>query len=484
MLQNELGLLPRLPSILFKCAVHPDGTPCNTSTAARAQVLGALASVMTVWLVTGILLFEAVQRIINPEPVDGKSECGGLQLPAAPGCMAASTVHWCWAGCCSQAALCGLATKCLWRMAAQLSCATPVMSKAFCVPPPCWPVMFIVAMAGVGCNILMMVRRAGQGRAAATLACRRFCRACQVAWRLCTFEGTANMKLKCPCAFVPPCRLSWATTMATAAPPAHTDMRTSRATRTRTRTASLPALNFVEWDWPTCVASHMLLLGKLLEAALTDRMLSCHWFAGDGSHAHAHGKAAKQGTAVQAAANGAAAAAAVALPAAAVDLEAGEGEAAEHAHGGSCCGHAHRHANGAAEPQGHAHEHDHSSHSRHSSDEEEGEHHHAGDASGRTPILGGAGHKHGSSCEGHDHSGHGHSGHNPSGSSGTLAAGHSHGHGHDHANLNVRGEQWLPHQGCLPGCGTQAASWQECSHACHPLGSSGCYLWAQACWQA
>ena len=200
MLQNELGLLPRLPSILFKCAVHPDGTPCNTSTAARAQVLGALASVMTVWLVTGILLFEAVQRIINPEPVDGKSECGGLQLPAAPGCMAASTVHWCWAGCCSQAALCGLATKCLWRMAAQLSCATPVMSKAFCVPPPCWPVMFIVAMAGVGCNILMMVRRAGQGRAAATLACRRFCRACQVAWRLCTFEGTANMKLKCPCA--------------------------------------------------------------------------------------------------------------------------------------------------------------------------------------------------------------------------------------------------------------------------------------------
>lgn len=31
------------------------------------QVLGALASVMTVWLVTGILLFEAVQRIITPE---------------------------------------------------------------------------------------------------------------------------------------------------------------------------------------------------------------------------------------------------------------------------------------------------------------------------------------------------------------------------------------------------------------------------------
>ena len=41
-----------------------------------AQVLGALASVMTVWLVTGILLFEAVQRIIHPEYVDGKSEWG------------------------------------------------------------------------------------------------------------------------------------------------------------------------------------------------------------------------------------------------------------------------------------------------------------------------------------------------------------------------------------------------------------------------
>lgn len=42
----------------------------------RVEVLGALASVMTVWLVTGILLFEAVQRIINPEHVDGKSEWG------------------------------------------------------------------------------------------------------------------------------------------------------------------------------------------------------------------------------------------------------------------------------------------------------------------------------------------------------------------------------------------------------------------------
>lgn len=39
----------------------------------RVEVLGALASILSVWLVTGILVFEAVQRIFNPEPVDGKS---------------------------------------------------------------------------------------------------------------------------------------------------------------------------------------------------------------------------------------------------------------------------------------------------------------------------------------------------------------------------------------------------------------------------
>jgi zinc transporter 2 len=38
----------------------------------RIEVLGALASVLTVWLVTGILLWEAIARIRNPEPVDGK----------------------------------------------------------------------------------------------------------------------------------------------------------------------------------------------------------------------------------------------------------------------------------------------------------------------------------------------------------------------------------------------------------------------------
>ena len=35
-------------------------------------MLGALASVLSTWLVTGILLYEAVNRVISPSPVNGK----------------------------------------------------------------------------------------------------------------------------------------------------------------------------------------------------------------------------------------------------------------------------------------------------------------------------------------------------------------------------------------------------------------------------
>ena len=38
------------------------------------EVLGALASVLTIWLVTGILVYEAVNRVIHPVPVNGKRE--------------------------------------------------------------------------------------------------------------------------------------------------------------------------------------------------------------------------------------------------------------------------------------------------------------------------------------------------------------------------------------------------------------------------
>ena len=37
------------------------------------EVLGALASVLSIWLVTGVLVYEAVNRILNPVPVNDKS---------------------------------------------------------------------------------------------------------------------------------------------------------------------------------------------------------------------------------------------------------------------------------------------------------------------------------------------------------------------------------------------------------------------------
>lgn len=42
----------------------------------RAEILGALVSVLAIWAVTGALVFEAVQRTINPVRVDGKREQG------------------------------------------------------------------------------------------------------------------------------------------------------------------------------------------------------------------------------------------------------------------------------------------------------------------------------------------------------------------------------------------------------------------------
>ena len=64
---------------------HPPPTCCARCAHSyhRIEVLGALASVLTVWLVTGVLVFEAVNRIINPEPVNGKSERGGEERGGA-----------------------------------------------------------------------------------------------------------------------------------------------------------------------------------------------------------------------------------------------------------------------------------------------------------------------------------------------------------------------------------------------------------------
>ena len=40
----------------------------------RVEVLGALASMATVWLVTGVLVWEAAERVRSPQPVNGKGE--------------------------------------------------------------------------------------------------------------------------------------------------------------------------------------------------------------------------------------------------------------------------------------------------------------------------------------------------------------------------------------------------------------------------
>lgn len=53
---------------------------------ADRQVLGALASVLSIWLVTGILVYEAVDRVRHPVRVDGKSEfpCATTTAPPLP----------------------------------------------------------------------------------------------------------------------------------------------------------------------------------------------------------------------------------------------------------------------------------------------------------------------------------------------------------------------------------------------------------------
>ena len=49
----------------------------------RVEVLGALASVLSTWLVTGILVVEAVNRILNPVEVNGKGGAWWGPLGAA-----------------------------------------------------------------------------------------------------------------------------------------------------------------------------------------------------------------------------------------------------------------------------------------------------------------------------------------------------------------------------------------------------------------
>lgn len=63
----------------------------------RAEILGALISVIMIWLLTGILVYEAVQRIREPEEVDGKImfivACCGLGVNLAMGLILYQSGH-------------------------------------------------------------------------------------------------------------------------------------------------------------------------------------------------------------------------------------------------------------------------------------------------------------------------------------------------------------------------------------------------------
>lgn len=59
----------------------------------RIEVLGALVSVLSTWLVTGILLWEAVDRIRNPIDVNGKCKLHLFSLCLVSTCPAVISCH-------------------------------------------------------------------------------------------------------------------------------------------------------------------------------------------------------------------------------------------------------------------------------------------------------------------------------------------------------------------------------------------------------
>lgn len=46
----------------------------------RAEVISALVSVLTIWLLTGFLVFEAIERIRSPQVIDAKLVSGLISL--------------------------------------------------------------------------------------------------------------------------------------------------------------------------------------------------------------------------------------------------------------------------------------------------------------------------------------------------------------------------------------------------------------------
>jgi Co/Zn/Cd efflux system component len=63
-------------------------TPCiQKARGSCDQVLGALASVLSIWLVTGILVYEAIDRVMHPVHVNGKGK--QLSMHACCCCISA-----------------------------------------------------------------------------------------------------------------------------------------------------------------------------------------------------------------------------------------------------------------------------------------------------------------------------------------------------------------------------------------------------------
>lgn len=124
----------------------------------RAEILGAVFSVLLIWAVTGVLVYEAVLRVINPPAVDGKIMfitavsgiavnilCAMRPTRAAPGLArrrAGLTRTAAWAAFCTRAA----------AMATRTACARRP-------PPRC------VHSTARHCGRLRSIRSPGTGRA-------------------------------------------------------------------------------------------------------------------------------------------------------------------------------------------------------------------------------------------------------------------------------------------------------------------------------
>lgn len=67
---TDVGAL--LLGLIVSKIAHRPTTPNMSYGYQRAEVLGALVSAVSLWVLSGVLTYEAVHRFFNPEPVEGK----------------------------------------------------------------------------------------------------------------------------------------------------------------------------------------------------------------------------------------------------------------------------------------------------------------------------------------------------------------------------------------------------------------------------